>query len=255
MTRCCAPGQQAQKTSALELGKVLAHAVDLADVRPAGKQGAGHGLLVLKGQGHFASVVRVAHGRGQQRGAPAGDEVQHQRVFIGLARQLGHAPRRLHPGLVRHRVRGLHLADARKLLRVAVLGAHQTAPLQALRQPGEDALQGQGHARAGLAAAQHQHAGIARKLLLVPGPVQLHHQPPALQPHALGDHSVGVDALQRRLENGAEGRKLRFVAHGGSCVAKGWRCQGAGYAFCPPGTSLRSAWPKPGSKSSVGTAA
>jgi len=99
-------------------------------------------------------------------------------------------------------VRGLGLLDARKLLGVAVLGAYQSAPFDAGRQArAKNLLHGPGHARGGLAAPQHQDARETRQVHLVARGLKLDNQARAIEPHALLEHAIGVDAHKRSLKN------------------------------------------------------
>ena len=72
--------RQPRQLAAFDAGDVLADGVDLVDVRAAGQQQAGHGLLLFERNGRG--------GQRQQRRGAAGDEADHQVVRACARRRL-----------------------------------------------------------------------------------------------------------------------------------------------------------------------
>ena len=140
----------------LDAREVLAHTVHLGDVGAAVQQVAVDALLVLQ-----AHPLRR---QGQQRGAAARDQAQHQVVF---RQPLGQGQDALRGGQacgIGHRVRSLHHLDACRQTRwarrrVVVARDHQARERLVC---GPQGLHRLGHGPTGFACAQHQGAAFGR---------------------------------------------------------------------------------------------
>ena len=173
------------QASALDGGKMLAHAVDLADGGAGAQQRPGHRLLV----GELDPFCR----QGEQRGAAAGNQAQCKVVLAQAFSQREDARRSLASADVRHRVRRLDHLDPCRRHAVAVAGDDE-----AFQRARPVILHGPRHGR-GRLAGTHHHSAARRQLRQMRG-------------HALGRPG----ACERRIQQAAQ-EESRIVAHASPC--------------------------------------